>query len=363
MGEITREQVEEIVRSKFLVADSQMNMFSQEFRILDLNCTDKFADLARTLEGGRYVCRLLERDGDRYIQIQKFTPPKPGRILGSSMTPRILFVVVCAFVMIDGYYRTVQTNQITSLGDPIQMAVIYTIALLGILGVHEMGHLMAAKIHRLKTTWPFFIPGIPIIGIPTLGAFIQSSGLTINRKILFDVAVAGPLAGAVVAVIVVLIGAWTAPVIDEGAASMLESQGVLSEFQFGESILMHGSLELFGKSSSGVVILTPILWASWIGFLITFLNLLPAWQLDGGHMARTILGSSAHRYATYASIGVLVLLNYWVMAILILALSWRNPAATPLDDVSPLPQNRKVIYLGVVVLAVVCAPIPAGILP
>lgn len=363
MSEITREQVEAMVRSKFFVADSQMDMYSQEFRILDSDCTDRFADLARILEGGKYVCRLLERDGDRYIVIQKFTPRKPGRILGSSITPRVLFVVVCAFVMIDGYYRTVQTNQITYIGDPIQMAIIYTIALLGILGIHEIGHLVAAKIHRLKTTWPFFIPGLPIIGIPTFGAFIQSGGLTINRKILFDVAVSGPLAGAVVAVIVVVIGAWTAPVIDEETADILESQGILSEFQFGESILMYGSLELFGKSSSGVVILTPILWASWIGFLITFLNLLPAWQLDGGHMARTILGKSAHQYATYASIVVLVLLNFWLMAMLILVFSWRNLAATPLDDVSPLPSNRKMVYLGVVGLAIVCAPIPAGILP
>lgn len=363
MGEITREQVEAMVRSNFFVADSQMNMYSQEFHILDSDCTDRFADLARVLEGGKYVCRLLERDGDRYIVIQKFTPPKPGRILGSSSTPRVLFAVVCAFVMIDGYYRTVQTNQITYIGDPIQMAIIYTAALLGILGIHEVGHLVAAKIHRLKTTWPFFIPGLPIIGIPTFGALIQSSGLTINRKILFDVAVSGPLAGAVVAVIVVVIGSWTAPVIDEDAAEILESQGILSEFQFGESLLMHGFLDLFGKSSSGVVILTPILWASWIGFLITFLNLLPAWQLDGGHMARTILGRSAHQYATYASIVVLVLLNFWVMAMLILLFSWRNLAATPLDDVSPLPSNRKMVYLGVVGLAIVCAPIPAGILP
>ena len=363
MGEFNQEQVEAMVRSNFLVADTNRGVYSLEFRILDLDFTDRFAELARRLEGGQYVCRLLERDGDTYIVIQKFTPPKPNKILRSPMTPRILFAVVCSFVMVDGYFRTVQTNQIVYVGEPLQMAIVYTLALLGILGVHEAGHLVAARIYRLKTTWPFFIPGLPIIGIPTLGAFIQSSGLTINRKILFDVAVAGPLAGAVVAVIVVVIGAWTAPVIDERTAEMLESQGVLSDFRFGESLLMHGSLEMFEKSDSGVVILTPILWASWIGFLITFLNLLPAWQLDGGHMARTILGRSAHQYATYGSIVVLVLLNYWIMALLILFLSWRNPAATPLDDVSPLPSNRKMVYLGVVGLAIVCAPIPSGILP
>ena len=362
MDEITQEKVEEMVRARFMVAEMSKDVYSLEFRIMDSVFTDRFADLARTLEGGKFVCRLIERDGDRYITVQKFTPQKPGRFLGASATPRILFAVVCALVMVDGYFRTIQSNQITYVGEPLQMAIIYTLALLGILGVHEAGHLVAAKVHRLRTTWPFFIPGLPIIGIPTLGAFIQSSGLTINRKILFDVAVAGPMAGAVVAVVVAVLGAWAAPVIDEQTAETLESQGILSEFRFGEPILLLGALELFGKSSSGVVILTPVLWASWIGFLITFLNLLPAWQLDGGHMARTLLGAKTHRYATFASIGVLTLLNYWIMALLILALSWRSPSATPLDDVSPLPPSRKAVYLGVVALAVVCAPLPSGIL-
>ena len=67
---------------------------------------------------------------------------------------------------------------------------------------------------KSKTTWPYFIPGIPIYGIPTFGAFIQSRSLTVNRDILFDIAIAGPIAGLAVAVIVVIFGAWTSPVID-----------------------------------------------------------------------------------------------------------------------------------------------------
>jgi len=104
------------------------------------------------------------------------------------------------------------------------------------------------------------------------------------------------------------------------------------------------------------------MFAAWIGFLITFLNLLPAWQLDGGHMARTLLGAKLHRYATYGSMAILVLLNYWLMALLILFMSSRNPGATPLDDISPLSRNRKLAYLGIIVLAVLCAPLPSGFL-
>jgi len=80
-----------------------------------------------------------------------------------------LFAIVISFVMIDGYYRTSGTNSIVNIGNPLEMAAIYTLSLLGILGIHELGHIIAAKSHKLKTTWPYFIPGLPVIGIPTFG--------------------------------------------------------------------------------------------------------------------------------------------------------------------------------------------------
>jgi membrane-associated protease RseP (regulator of RpoE activity) len=126
---------------------------------------------------------------------------------------------------------------------------------------------------------------------------------------------------------------------------------------------------MFGKGDmyGNTVYMTPIMFAGWVGFLITFLNLLPAWQLDGGHMARTLLGPKLHRYATFGSIGILFLLNYWFMALLILFMSSKNPSASPLDDVSPLSRNRKLAYLGIIGLAILCAPLPSeflsGLLP
>lgn len=372
----SQDEVIEMIHSRFTVSETLRSTYAIEFRIDDADYAERFTDLARDLDGGRYVGRLVKQEDGIYIVVQKFAPQKPGRILSFPWTPRILFGVVCAFVAVDGYYRTILVNQITYVGEPLQMAFLYTLALLGILGVHEVGHLAAARIHRLKTTWPFFIPGLPIIGIPTFGAFIRSGGLTINRKIIFDVAIAGPVAGAAVAIIVALAGAWSAPFLDIQTLSMLREQGLLFAFRmdqpllpygswdvFGQPLLLHGALEIFGKNTGGVAVITPILWASWIGFLITFLNMLPAWQLDGGHMARTMLGARTHQYATFASMVVLVLLGYWVMALLILALSMRNPAVTPLDDVTPLPYSRKKAYIAVAVLASLCAPLPTGLLP
>ena len=369
MEDPSQEDIISIVNSIFQVSDFTKTEFSLEFRIEDMDFKSKFEDLARKLENMSYVCKLEKMEnGGLYVIIQKFSPKKQRKWLSASWTPRILFAIVISFVMIDGYYRTSGTNSIVEIGDPLEMAAIYTLSLLGILGVHELGHIVAAKLHGLKTTWPYFIPGLPVIGIPTFGAFIQSKGLTINREILFDVAIAGPIAGLVIAVIVSIYGAYTAPVLDPEIAAGLFDESKLIEWEQGEPILMTASLALFGKGGAGnEVILTPVMFAAWIGFLITFLNLLPAWQLDGGHMARTLLGVKLHRYATFASIGVLVLLNYWLMAVLILFMSSRNPSAMPLDDVSPLSRNRKLAYVGIIVLAVLCAPLPSdflsGLLP
>ena len=361
----SQEDIISIVNSIFQVSDFTKTEFSLEFKIADTDFKLKFEDLARKLENMSYVCKLEKMDDEGlYIIIQKFSPKKQRKWMSTAWTPRIMFAVVISFVMIDGYYRTSGTNSIVQIGDPLEMAAIYTLSLLGILGIHELGHIVAAKAHGLKTTWPYFIPGLPIIGIPTFGAFIQSKGLTINREILFDVAIAGPVAGLAIAVIVSIYGAYTAPVLDQEIAAGLFAEGGLIEWNQGEPLLMTASLALSGKGGAGTeIIMTPIMFAAWIGFLITFLNLLPAWQLDGGHMARTLLGSKLHRYATFGSMAILVLLNYWLMAILILVMSSRNPGASPLDDVSPLSKSRKLVYIGIIGLAILCAPLPSNFLP
>ena len=337
MEDPSQEEIISLVNSMFEVSDFTKAEFSLEFRIEDLEFKSKFEDLARKLEDLSYVCKLEEMNGGKYIIIQKFALQKQRKWLRTSWTPRILFAIVISFVMIDGYYRTAGTNSIVEIGDPLEMAGVYTLSLLGILGIHELGHIVAAKLHRL---------------------------LTINREILFDVAIAGPIAGLVIAVIVSVYGAYTAPILDQDIAAGLFAESRLMEWNQGEPLLMSASLAMFGKGGAGhEVIMTPVLFAAWIGFLITFLNLLPAWQLDGGHMARTLLGPKMHRYATYGSMAILVLLNYWLMAMLILVMSSRNPSATPLDDVSPLSRNRKLAYIGIIVLAILCAPLPSDFLP
>ena len=362
MSEPTQEEVVSIVSSIFEVSDVDLTLDTLKFKIEDEQFKSKFVQLAQKLEERDLVSRLQKTSAGIYILVNRFPPRKQRKWLSSSWTPRILFSIVIVFVMIDGYYRTVGGNTLINIGDPFDIALIYTISLLGILGIHESGHLVVARFHKLKTSWPYFIPGIPVYGIPTFGAIITSRGLTVNRHILFDVAIAGPIAGLVITVIVVMYGAYTAPVIDEELAEDLFSRSQLMEMN--EPILMKAALAVFNKGGDGEeVLMTPVLFAAWLGFLITFLNLLPAWQLDGGHMARALFGSKIHRIGTFASIGILFVLGYFIMAMFILLLSSRNPGAMPLDDVSQVPKSRVSMYILVIVLAILCAPLPPSILP
>jgi len=362
VSEPTQEQVISIVSSLFDIRDTTITLEKMEFEIARSDFKQKFVVLAQRLEGIGIVCFLKESEGRLFIQVNRLPPEsKKRRILSRSWIQRILFGVVVAFVMVDGYYRTLGVNAIIFIGDPFDFAILYTLSLVGILGVHEAGHIIAARFHKIRTSWPYFIPGIPVIGIPTFGALIQSRGLMINRDILFDIAIAGPIAGLVIAVPVSFYGAYTSPVLD---TLMVEQMPDGSFLNLSDSILMKFALSAYGKDSPDVqVMMSPILFAAWLGFLITFLNLLPAWQLDGGHMARSLLGHKIHRYATYASVGVLFLLQYHIMALFILLFSSRNTSVRPLDDVSPLSKNRKYIYIAVIILAALCAPIPQSVWP
>ena len=359
--EYTQEDIKKLVSSVFNVSEVEISLSNMRFYISDEDFKTKFIQVSQEFEGRNFVCILKKKSGSIVLDISKLPPAKKRKWLSKTWIPRILFVITVCFVLIDGFYRTIGVNRLAEIGDPFAVAVLYAWALIGILGVHEAGHLIAAKWHKIKTTWPYFIPGVPVYGIPTFGAFIQSRGLTVNRDILFDVAIAGPIAGLVIAVIVAVFGVYTSPIIDNELAEQLFGTSQLMEMN--ENIIMKVLIILFEKDGDDVqLVMSPIMFAAWLGFLITFLNLLPAWQLDGGHLARVLLGRKWHKIATYASMGVLVLLNYWMMAILILILSSRSKDTQPLDDVSPLSFNRKIIYIGVIVLAVLCAPLPSSIL-
>ena len=214
-------------------------------------------------------------------------------------------------------------------------------SLLLILGVHEMGHFVAARLHRVQVTLPYFIP-VPF-PLGTLGAFIQMKSPVENRKALFDIGLAGPLAGFVVAVSLMIFGLVTSTVIPASGP-----EGLL-----GKSLLVEWLVNVFAPHPAGTMLnLSPVAIAAWFGLLITGLNLLPMGQLDGGHIAYAVLGSRARGVATVSLVTLLLLgLRVWsgwfTWAFFALITGLRHPE--PLNDITPLDGGRK--FLGLLTLA------------
>jgi hypothetical protein len=276
--------------------------------------------------------------------------------------PAMLFAVTLVVVYIDGMIRAGDVFARAFISDPLLLASVYTMSLMGILGVHEMGHMIANRWHGIRTSWPHFIPFIPGFFIPTLGAVIVSRANMTNRNVLFDVGISGPIAGLIVTIIVSIYGSYTSVVLTAEEAGRLLEDSRLAPFPFGISVLMMATNDIAGNGAANgddaVLVMSPVFFAAWVGFFVTFLNLMPAAQLDGGHIVRSTLGVRWHRILTYSSIGVLVGLGFWVMAFFILLLASRAPESTPLDDVSPLSKKRKMLFWVAMALAVLCAPIP-----
>ncbi len=228
----------------------------------------------------------------------------------------------------------------------------YTLALLGILGVHELGHYFVARWHKVDVTLPYFIP-MPI-GFGTMGAFIRMKTPIENRKALFDVGVAGPLAGFALALPLLVVGLLQSPVLP------VTGDGLL----LGDSLLVKLLVDLLRPHPAGYdVFLGPVALAAWIGLLVTGFNLLPAGQLDGGHIIYALLG---HRAQTVGllTLGGLVALGvltgwtgWYVWAVMILAFGFRHPA--PLNDITPLDGWRRilaVLAIGLFVLLITPRP-------
>jgi len=356
LSEPTIEEIITIVSALFQIKGISQNLGILKIEIESEEFKQKFTQLAKQIESKNLVANL-EKNSDRlFVLISRFQLPKSRR----TWIPRVLFVATLLMVMIDGYYHTIAANSITYVGEPFQIAALFTVSLMGILGIHELGHMIASKMHRIKISWPYFIPGIPVFGFPTFGALIMSRSFMINRDILFDIGISGPIAGLIITVIVSIFGTSLSPLIPSAQAEALSHSGLI---EIHSSIFMDATILLVGKHIMGKeLIMSPILYAAWFGFLITFLNLLPAWQLDGGHIARAVLGRKWHQITTYASIGVLAALGYYIMALFVLMFNMKNPDVKPLDDISPLSNKRKKIFALVMILAFLCAPLPFSLL-
>jgi len=238
----------------------------------------------------------------------------------------------------------------------------YAIGLLLILGVHELGHFFMARRHAMDVTPPYFIP-VPF-GLGTFGAFIQMRSPPANRKALFDVAVAGPLAGLVIAVPALLLGLRSSSITVGGDGTL--SHGFLHGATVGSSILFTvlTKISLGDAAQYGALVqLSPLAFAGWLGLFITALNLLPVGQLDGGHITRSMLGSRVGQTISSLAMWSLFLLALFVWpglmmwALIVFFIAGRG--TPPLNDVTPLDAGRMAVgYVAMLILILILAPMP-----
>lgn len=229
----------------------------------------------------------------------------------------------------------------------------FSLTLMVILGVHELGHFLFARKHHVDATLPYFIPAPTFIG--TFGAFIKMRSPVRQRRALVEIGAAGPIFGFLVATPALFIGLKLSKVVPIAGTAGI---------QLGDSVLMKiASAVIFpGLETGQDILLHPIAFAAWIGMLVTMLNLLPIGQLDGGHIAYALLGKKSVYVAWGALIatGALAFLSLnWLVwgALVFFLVKVKHPPIY--DDHTPLNWQEKLIglvALGIFILTFIPVP-------
>ncbi len=236
-------------------------------------------------------------------------------------------------------------------GFSVSAGVRLMLGLLSILAAHEMGHYVAARLHKVDVTLPFFVPfPLPFFSlVGTLGAFIRIRGPIPNRRALFDIGVAGPLAGFLVALPVLRLGILEATVQPPSTGGGI-SLGTPLLFRWFESLFRAPVPEGLN------LVIGPLGLAAWFGLLVTALNLMPIGQLDGGHVTYSFFRERAHRISRVASWVCVALIYFgpsWILwAVLVRVLGRRHPPT--LDDETPVGAARVAVGVLSLVVFVLC---------
>jgi membrane-associated protease RseP (regulator of RpoE activity) len=280
--------------------------------------------------------------------------------------------------------------------DPLQAVLAFidkgwpfAVSMLAILAAHEFGHYLMGRHHGVNVSLPYFIP-LPLSPFGTMGAFINMKEPPRNRRILLDIGIAGPLAGMIVAVPVLALGLYLSKV---DQLPLTTPQGMMIQMEGNSLLYLFMKFLVFGKllpapASFGNispllywiryfitgrpfpmggtdVLLHPVAWAGWAGLLVTALNLIPAGQLDGGHMLYVLLGRERAKKILPYILGGLVLLGlawsgWWLWAALIFFLG--RVYAEPLDQITPLDSGRrKLAFVALGIFLLTFTPVPLNI--
>jgi len=334
------DEIRSLVETEFIVEDVRIEFGVLAFTIRFMDSPKKsFERLVEKMKSRNLVPMLRKRNGFTTLYVVS----KPKIRETKVRTNLILLVITTITIFLSGYFNSIPWTSIFG-GNPLTHAIYFTIALLAIVGFHEIGHKVVCWIKHTEATLPYFIPGPPYpIGFGTFGAVIMQKEPPINRDQLFDLGFSGPIVSFILAVVVAIIATQSVQPVDP---ALLEEKGV-SLFTIPINLAWMLIFELLKPFQEGqLVLMPPIGWAAWLGFIITFLNLLPIWQLDGGHIASALFGKKGVKIASMVGLVVTFVTGFWFFGLLILFLSAQSRRAEPLDEVSPLASSRKI--LGVV---------------
>ncbi len=281
--------------------------------------------------------------------------------------PRLLYVgllvVTVVTVCYSGLINVRSFNEsLRELGrEPARIlpnAAAFAISLFIILGLHELSHMIASARRGKKPTPPMFIPGPPPLG--TLGAVIVSEEPLVDMDEVLDTGFSGPLASFLTSLVVLAAGLPASVRIPE---EVVREWVAARKAQLIPTSLAYQLVELLVARGSGAYLLSPVAWAGWVGLYVTFLNLLPIGQLDGGHIVYSLFHGKASAHLLLSIAGLLVLFyTNPAMALLVLVLLLMAPShPPPLDRVGRVASRRRAIYLAAysLMLALTC-PLPAG---
>ena len=274
----------------------------------------------------------------------------------------LLFAATVATVFLDGYIRSSNPVLTEALmkGTPVYLnALLFTFAIITIFGLHELGHKYVSMRRDVPASLPYFIPAPPGMG-GTLGAVITQREPPVNRDALFDLGMAGPLTGFAMTVVMGVIGMRLSFVVPQEAVTELMVRFPEVRFQqIPLPVILEYIAELVKPAPTGyVLVMHPVAFAAWVGCVLTFINLIPAWQLDGGHVIRALVGRESHKIISVAGVLLLIISGYVIMGVVVAFSLMREGADSmePLDDLSPLSASRKIgllLYMALMAITLV----------
>lgn len=351
-------EVDEIVRRHFTVIEWKVQYGVLTYVIGDEDTKDRFLKLYSELYERGYV-PVLKNEGRKVLRILR----RQETTKHNSLWNLVLLLATIATVTFAGYLFI--SSGAYEMVDPsfsryrILHLLAYVLSIFFVLGVHELGHKIACIRHNLKSTPPYFIPGPPIIG-GSFGAIIIQQTPILNRDQLFDLGLLGPLLGFVASIIITFLGLSLSYVIPAELVHLLQEQGKVAylpieplSFVIIRMWLSSLQAQLYQDQ---VILLHPMTFAGWVGMIVTFLNLLPIGQLDGGHVTRALLDERKHTIGSIVAISIMIITGFVVMAILALLILLRGHPG-PLDDVSPLSRLRKLLFLLLPLVCGLCFPL------